>query len=237
VSRAALRSEAVRFSATLALSFSVACDPVMTSVGAWSPDPNQYIEAETGELSGGFGIGDDGVASNGHYIVPTAAVTSEMEPGVARATYAFSTPSEGEYVIWGRIRAPGALNNRFWFQVDGGTWYKWRISVGDIWFWDDFHDDTTYDPALTFPLLPGNHELVIANCVEGVALDRLYLSATGDEPPGNDTPCNPPHSIELAGECLPSCGSQNGTTCGTVACEGRPVLPAYDCDVCCHIEP
>ena len=64
-------------------------------------------------------------------------------PGAARARYrAASSTRAGDYVIWGRIHAPGADHNRFWFQLDGGTWYKWRISVGEIWYWDDFHDDT-----------------------------------------------------------------------------------------------
>ena len=140
-------------------------------------------------------------------------------------------------MIWGRLRAPGALHNRFWFQVDGGTWTKWRISVGDIWYWDDFHDDVEYGTPLTFSLAAGPHELALANCVDGVELDRLFLSPTGEVPPGNATACNPPHSIELEGECLPSCGSQNGTACDEVTCEGREILPAYDCGICCHVEP
>ena len=52
-------------------------------------------------------------------------------------------------------------------------------------------------------------------------------------PPGNDTPCTPPHSIQLAGVCQPSCGSEHGTTCGVPQCKGQTPLPAYDCDICC----
>ena len=58
----------------------------------------------------------------------------------------------GDYRIWGRIHAPGTTDNRFWFQLDGGTFYKWRISTGDIWYWDDFHDDRRYGTPLTFRL-------------------------------------------------------------------------------------
>ncbi len=228
---------ALRFVAVGLVAFLCACDPISTSVGAWAPDPNHYIEAESGELSGGFSIGDDASASKGHFIVPPLGDVSESEPGSARATYAFSLAGSGEYLIWGRLRAPGALNNRFWFQLDGGAWTKWRISVGDIWYWDDFHDDTSYGTPLTFDLEPGEHELVIANCVDGVDLDRLYLSANGEVPPGNDSPCDPPHSIEIEGECLPSCGSQNGTACDDVQCAGREVIAAYDCGVCCHVGP
>jgi hypothetical protein len=214
-----------------------ACEPVTTSVGAWSPDPNVYLEAENGELSAGFAVGDDPGASRAHFIAPPAGVVSDVEPGAERARYEFSLEREADTVLWGRLRAPSALHNRFWFRVDGGTWTKWRISVGDIWYWDDFHDDTDYGRALVFPLAAGPHELELANCVDGVELDRLFVSADGASPPQSDTACDPPHSIELAGECLPSCGSLSGTTCGEAMCAGLELLPAYDCAVCCRIEP
>ena len=62
---------------------------------------------------------------------------------------------------------------------------------------------------------------------------RREVATEGDVPPGNATPCSPPHSIEVAGSCLPSCGSQQGRTCGPVACAGKVTIPAYDCDICC----
>jgi hypothetical protein len=64
----------------------------------------------------------------------------------------------------------------------------------------------------------------------------LYLTSEGDEPPGNDTPCNPPHSIEVEGMCEPSCGSlaPPGMTTTCQGCDGRPLLDeVYDCPVCC----
>jgi hypothetical protein len=139
-------------------------------------------------------------------------------------------------VIWGRIRSPGVLENRLWFQVDGGNFVKWRISTGDIWYWDDLHDDLTYHAPLRFELAAGRHELVLANCAPAVSLDRLYITADGDVPPGNDTPCHPPHSIERDGSCLRSCGSQGGTACGSAECMGKPQFAAYDCGVCCELD-
>jgi hypothetical protein len=230
-----------------------ACAPELTSVGAWDgadagdagrrPEPappppaGPYLEAEDGQLTGGFAIASDPEASSEKYLTPPPGPPSEDEPGPARARYRLQVPSEGEYVLWGRIRAPGADDNRFWFQVDDGSWYKWRISVGEIWFWDDLHDDDAYDQPLTFEWREGVHELEIASCVEGASLDRLYFTSGGDQPPGNDTPCDPPHSIEIDGECLPSCGRLQGTRCGPLDCEGRALLAAYDCDICCRIDP
>jgi hypothetical protein len=219
------------------------CPATETSIGSWwldagAPEPDaaspsgQYLEAEDGALSGGYTVSAEASASAGHFLAAPME-TSDAMPGSARARYTFSVSRAGRYVIWGRIRAPDAMTNRLWFQVDGGTFVKWRISTGDIWYWDDLHDNVAYEKALTFELSAGAHELVLANCVAGVALDRLYITADGDVPPGNDTPCHPPHSIERDGMCLDSCGSQGGVGCGGPECMGKPVIDAYDCAVCC----
>lgn len=209
------------------------------------PANSIYLEAESGVLSvataggaesSGFAVVADVSASNGQYLEPPLG-TSDAMPGPARALYRFEVESDGDFVIWGRIYSPNALQNRFWFQVDGGEWYRWRISTGQVWFWDDFHDNVDYFDELHFPLTKGPHELQIASCASGAKLDRLYVTSQGDEPPGNDTICNPPHSIEVEGVCQPSCGSLATpgmrTTCSE--CDGRPMLEAYDCAVCCLV--
>ena len=226
--------------AALCLASSFGCDASVTSVGAWEPSGRSlYLEAESGDLSGGFSVLGDATASNGQYLEPPAGVTSADTPGVARSRYEFTAPADGDYVIWGRIWSPGVSSNRIWFQVDGGPWLLWRISTGTIWFWDDLHEDADYYRPLVFPFTAGPHQLQLANAVSGVRLDRLYLSAEGDEPPGNSTSCFPPHSIDLDGECHPSCGSHArgdlDTTCLRSVCEGLETVEAYDCDVCCLV--
>jgi hypothetical protein len=219
----------------------VGCDAEVTPVGSWEPIVKQslYLEAESGQLSGGFTVGSDVTASSAAYIAPPPGIFSDDGAGEAQSRYLFTLPAQTKYRIWGRIRSPNAINNRFWFQVDGGPWFKWRISTGDIWFWDTFHDDTDYNSPLEFDPSPDQHELVIANCAPGTELDRLYITAAGDQPPGNATPCRPPHSIEVGGKCFPSCGSQatatEDTTCLDTACQGRPTVQAYDCNLCCRI--
>jgi hypothetical protein len=212
------------------------CEAQVTSVGAWSGPlvgKGMYIEAEDGQLSGGFTIGNDPTASGGRYIEPPLGTPPPDQQGLANALYPFTIATPGKYIIWGRIRSPDASHNRFWIRVDSATWYMWRISTGDIWYWNRFHDNAYYDMPLIFDLAAGPHELLIANAVDGVGLDRLYFTASGDVPPGNVTPCRPPHSIEVGGMCLPSCGVQGGNQCNDVACRGRPILAAYDCATCC----
>jgi hypothetical protein len=237
------------------------CSAVDVSVGAYVPDaagadprdaaaheaasdaPSQaepraqYLEAESATLSGGFSVADDPAASAGQLLAAPSVVAAEsdMAPGPARARYTFQLPRAGDYLLWGRIRAPDAMHNRFWFSLDGAPFVKWRISVGDIWYWDDLHDDFEYGSALHFTLHAGPHELVLADAVAGVELDRLYITAEGDEPPGNTTACRPPHSIEVMSSCLPSCGAQRGRSCDQAVCAGKPTIAAYDCTVCCLV--
>src|SRR5689334_16567210 len=128
------------------------CDASVTSVGAWqpiveqppSPNLSLYLEAESGQLSGGFSAVSDASASNGQYLEPPIGMASDMAAGPARAVYQFTAPADADYIIWGRIWSPSVSSNRFWFQVDAGDWHLWRISVGEIWYWDDLHEDTDY---------------------------------------------------------------------------------------------
>jgi len=210
-----------------------------SDAGALEPEAGlgRYIEAESGVLSGGFDIGVDAQASEGRYITANVGTASEDQPGPARASYTFSVDAAGTYFIWGRLRTPSVSHNRFWIQVDGGTWYKWRITTGNTWYWDAFHDNTHYGVPLSWVLEAGPHTLLIANCVDDAWLDRLYYSTIREPPPGNDTPCDPPHTVDLDGGCQPSCGDLGGTMCGG-QCSGQPSIPTYDCTLgCCVVSP
>jgi hypothetical protein len=46
-------------------------------------------------------------------------------------------------------------------------------------------------------------------------------------------PCEPPHTVDVGGQCVPSCGHAGGT-CGPQgsACSGE-LVTSYDCAVCC----
>ena len=212
------------------------CDPRVTKIGELDAGLGTYLEAESGALSGGFLIGDDSTASGGHFIYTNAGGTFDTAPGgSAHARYQLDAKTDGMYLIWGRIHSPTYTENRFWFQLDGGTWTLWRISTGDIWFWDAFHVDVDYGDPITFPLSAGAHELVIANSVDTVGLDRLYFAPDRSVPVGNDTTCNPPHSIAVDGGCTPSCGSLGGQ-CGANPCDGTST-PTYDCHPACCVPP
>lgn len=193
-----------------------------------------YIEAEDGVIAG-LTIEDQPEASGGRALL-APDILSDAMPGDARATYAFQLAEGGDYKLWGRVYAPDVDTNRFWLKLDDGAWFLWRISTGEVWYWDDVHEDTDYGTALTFTLSAGVHTFALANAGPSARIDRFYFTKDGDVPPGNDTPCRPPHTVELGGVCVPSCGLLMGTACGPVDCMGREPLPAYDCDICCQVE-
>jgi hypothetical protein len=68
--------------------------------------------------------------------------------------------------------------------------------------------------------------------------DRDAAPPDADPPSDADSPapCEPPDHAMVGGECLPSCGTAGGNRCETAdstMCEGLPLLPSYDCPVCC----
>jgi hypothetical protein len=239
--------------AALAVAFAAyGCDAPVTSVGEYrertappAPDASTdattpmdagphgvFVEAEDGVLTG-FTRVDDPSRSGGVSVLAPAGENSPNQPGSARALYHVDLPASGTYVVWGRIHSPDASHNTVWIQLDGGSWYVWRLSTGEDWFWGTFHDNTNYGTPLHFSLEAGPHDLAVASAADEVGLDAFYFTRGSEVPAGNDTPCRPPNSIRVQGVCVPSCGSQGGNQCGLQACEGHTILPAYDCDVCC----
>jgi hypothetical protein len=247
----------------------VGCEPLVTSVGSWQPDSGKgsldsgktlpdtssdisdagtnvpeagasfYLEAELGRLDGAFTVVDDVTVSGGRYLVTPAGLISEEQPGSATARYDLEISAAGDYLIWARFHTPDWQHNRIWAAVDGGPWTKWRGTTGDIWYWYFLHPDLDYHTPVFINLSQGHHELVLANCTDGVEIDRLYVTSLGeaDTPPGNATPCvrPPPDAIPIGDQCVPSCGALVGNSCEPALCMGMELLPAYDCAICCYV--
>jgi hypothetical protein len=205
------------------------------SLGGSAADLGIFFEAEDGLLSGPFAV-ETTASPATVYITASEAQGEEGRPGSARALYQFAVEQAGNYLIWGRILSPGALENRFWFRVNGGAWTLWRISTGEEWFWDDFHNDTNFGEPILFHFDSGPQELELANSVTGSKLDAIAILPSGTSPPMQRVVCNPPHSVLLEGKCVPSCGSYLNVSCIPSACENRETVVAYDCAVCCLLE-
>jgi hypothetical protein len=211
--------------------------------------PGHYYEAEKATLTSGdggalvdggatgpFTIGDDPNAAGGHYIVSPTGLDDGLV-GQARGSITINIPSDGMYYIWVRLYTPNISSNRFWTRLDGNTWQIMRGTTGDTWHWYVYHKDGTWDP-LPFNLTTGMHTLDIANDTPNTKIDRFYVTSGADAPkPGvnDDNTCNPPHTVKIGDMCMQSCGMLGGTSCDAVACQGKTLLPAYDCTVCCTL--
>ncbi|HSC88222.1 MAG TPA: hypothetical protein VLC09_13155, partial [Polyangiaceae bacterium] len=195
-----------------------------------------YLEAEAAQLSGDWQIGSSELASGGEYIESTVDVADPTAPGTGVALYEFTIDTPGDYLVWGRTRGPEPTHSRYFVRIDQGAWIPWRISTGDDFWWDDIHRDAAYGEPLVFLLTSGAHTLEFGNSATGALLDRLYVTGRGDVPPGNDSPCSPPHSIRQGSECIRACGTYGNTACGEVECAGRETMAVYDCAVCCVLD-
>jgi hypothetical protein len=210
-----------------------ASSPTAGSGPGGQSSAQRYFEAEDARLSGDWLIGASDQASAGHYIESAVDVSDPSAPGNGVAHFEFEVEREGDYVIWGRTHGPGPGNSRYFLRIDAGDWIPWRISTGDVFWWDDMHRDDSYGTPLVFLLAPGTHVLEMGNSETGAQLDRIYVTGDGDVPPGNAGPCNPPHSIQQGDACVRACGTYGNTSCDATECSGRTPVPVYDCAVCC----
>ena len=104
---------------------------------AASPDDNLRIQAERGILTPPMKVfSDDPNASGGKYITPPSG-----DPGDGRAKYQIFIQDPGEYIVWGRVKAPSANNNSFFFIMDGGEKITWDLDSREKkWQWDRVSD-------------------------------------------------------------------------------------------------
>jgi hypothetical protein len=179
--------------------------------------------------------GEDAKASGMEYIQSPSGFTSDSGPGPARAEYDIEITTAGMYRFWVRVYTPTLDHNRIWVKIDDGTWTKLRITSGETWFWYSFHVEGMFDVPIQYTLTAGAHKLYVASNSDEVKVDRFYVSPSADRPPGDDTTCNPPHTIPQDGVCKSSCGMLTGDSCDAVLCVGKVQFDAYDCDVCCKL--
>jgi hypothetical protein len=121
---------------------------------------------------------DVGASGSACVAVSPGHESQTAPPAEGHLTVRFDIPAAGEYRVWGRVIAPTLADDSFWVRMDDGPWYNWnQIPLGDVWHWDDVHDSSHASVALTWSLKPGAHTLTLAYREDGVALDRLLVTA------------------------------------------------------------
>ncbi|MCP9235896.1 PKD domain-containing protein [Lewinella sp. JB7] len=154
----------------------------------YSGPTNFWLEAECGMVSAGWRPGNFGGASNGkyryylgqpHFNEPTAT-----DPA-AELTFPLTITEAGDYQVFLRMNAVDNGKNSFWVRFDQGEWVQMWQEIGGTQLktsgfeWKQVNDSGI---AVSFPLVPGDHTLTIANREPGTQLDKVFITARSAAP-------------------------------------------------------
>jgi hypothetical protein len=146
-----------------------------------TPVTHYEVEAEKGILSGPFQIGDDTDASGSRFVLAPNGVgtflTASESAGLVE--YPFSLSEEGDYVIWGRVRAPSGKDNSFHVAVDDTAFVRWNTILGEQWTWDQVNAHQGDDPVM-YHLEAGTHRLYIMQREDGTCIDKVVVTKNLD---------------------------------------------------------
>ncbi|MFO1039506.1 MAG: glycoside hydrolase family 88 protein [Geminicoccaceae bacterium] len=145
-----------------------------------------WLEAEAAVRTGPLRLGSDSKASGGKYVDVTPGNNStETVPTGGHAKWSFSVTAPGDYVVWGRVKAPTTADDSFWVRIDSGDWVAWDgIVPGSSWHWDDVHAGSSAAGTMRFSLAPGSHTLELAYREDGTRIDRLLITNATAYVPG-----------------------------------------------------
>ncbi|MEM7128868.1 MAG: Ig-like domain-containing protein [Chloroflexota bacterium] len=149
-------------------------------------------EAEYGALSGPFEVGNDSAASGGAFIhVPNRTFNRYrgLDPAYS-ASYCFTVPEDGTYLLQGNIYASRRLGDSFYVRVDGSptTGYLWDTKRNTTYAEDYVSDRRKADPV-ELTLSAGTHLVEIFLREDGTRLDKLTLiPSTADDVTGTEGP-------------------------------------------------
>lgn len=114
--------------------------------------------------------------------VPNGVDDGPPDGGPGAATFRFSVPRDGHYVLWGEVIAPSDQENSFYVAVNGGDEVIWHtpgyLDTTTEWRWDPVSDgrqEGKTDPVL-FPLEAGTHQLRVRSREDGTRLRRIRIT-------------------------------------------------------------
>ena len=136
-----------------------------------------WLEAENGNMTSPFEIGDDANASSTQFAwVPTGTGRYlNLSDQAGYAEYVFEVPHAGEYLIWGRISAPNSDDDSFFVSIDGNNYALWDMQQDAEWVWDLVSDRDGADPV-SFYLDAGEHTLIIKHREDGAKIDKILIT-------------------------------------------------------------
>jgi len=143
-------------------------------------------EAESGVITGNWGIGNDGAASGGSYIHAPEGSGNFWNGANAsqKASYCFNVATAGTYRIKGKVYGADTLSDSFYVQVDGApsSGYLWDILPNTTYASDFVNDRGVVDPV-EVQLSAGQHTVNLFVREDGSRLDTLELQLVDSGPP------------------------------------------------------
>ena len=147
-------------------------------------------EAEAGQLSGTFAIGNDANASGGQYIHgPNGSGNQDFNTG-NRADFTFNITQAGDYRIDTNVYALDGANDSFYVTVDGlpAAGHRWHPPHNTTYRLDPVHDRDTGEDPVIFSLGQGLHTVSFHIREDGTRLDRIELVLVNASPNSSNTP-------------------------------------------------
>lgn len=112
------------------------------------------------------------------------------------AVWTFTAPQEGDYTLWGRVRAVGpelGKADSFFVQMDDAKPTDWHMPTVGSWTWGKVAAGVAQQ-ALTYKLTAGQHTLRLATREPGAQCERLFLTS--------DPQAQPPFAEGVSGIVL-----------------------------------
>ena len=143
-------------------------------------------EAESGVITGNWGIGSDAVASGGSYIHAPEGSGNFWNGANAtqKASYCFNVTTAGTYRVKGNVYGADTLSDSFYVQVDGApsSGYLWDILPNTTYASDFVNDRGVVDPV-EVQLTAGQHTVNVFVREDGSRLDTIELQLVDSGPP------------------------------------------------------
>lgn len=195
-----------------------------TPTPSTTPGPGWvYREAEAATQATPLATAEDATVSACYYLDSPV-----FQPG-GRATFGAKL-SDGDYELWGRVRAPSDTSNAFLVWVDSEQAppnpedATWNIPVNNDWSWQPVSFDwgqTVHQFSLANnPQSGQSHTFVFLVREGGVQLDAVRIARVGAPPPSGLAGCVPPPTATPSPTTTPS-------STPTVTRTPMPAGPAY----------
>ncbi|MBN2806827.1 MAG: T9SS type A sorting domain-containing protein [Prolixibacteraceae bacterium] len=146
-----------------------------------------WLEAECTTVGSNWDNPDDETASNGQFLTVKTGIQSTAGPSADEAdhlVYHFHVNESGNFKVWGRVKAPSYDDDSFWIKVNNGEWTNWNgLAVKTNWEWMAVFNGSAENHVI-YPLDTGWHTLSLCFREDGAAIDKFYLTNTGNQPDG-----------------------------------------------------